>query len=109
MSWMNLKRIAVTGAISGALGMAAVGLGAGAGVANATPATPMTGPMPMTGPISWTQDKDDDWDDWKWKGPRGHRGGDWDGDWGPVGWPGRPGGCVTATDPSGLVTGTWCI
>ncbi|HZQ33333.1 MAG TPA: hypothetical protein VFB19_16565 [Mycobacterium sp.] len=91
---MNLTNLAATGAVAGALAFAAIGLGAG--VANAAPVSP------------WLQGHghghggDGDWD-----GP-GHDGGDWHGGWRGPGWP-VPVGCVSATDPSGLVTGSLCV
>lgn len=90
MTRIDLKKVATTVAISGALGLSALGLCAG--VANATPLTPMTGPVP------WSQDKGDH----GWDGP-GHG---WHDKWGPRGW---PIGCVNATDPTGLVTGSLCV
>ncbi len=98
MSKADLRRPAAAIAIAAGLGLTAIGLGAGA--ASATP------PVPHTGPVPWVQDDDHD-------GPsRGHwkHGDDWGpGQWrGPVGWP-VPVGCVSATDPSGLVAGTFCV
>ncbi len=95
MTRIDLKKLATAVTISGALGLFALGFCAG--VATAAPVTPMTGPAP------WSQDKGDhDWDGpgHDWHGPRGWRGP------GPIGW---PTGCVNATDPTGLVTGTLCV
>lgn len=95
MTRIDLKKFAIAVTISGSLGLSALGLGAG--LANADPLTPKTGPIP------WSQD------DGNGHGWHGH--GHDDGNWGP-GWrggPGWPGGCVAATDPSGLVTGQFCV
>ncbi|PXX08930.1 hypothetical protein [Mycolicibacterium moriokaense] len=92
---MNLKKIAAGAAITGALGFA--GLGLGAGVANAAPTSP------VVAGILWQQD-------------HGHGGGDWGhgdrGDWGDRGNWGYGGnydygpgwGCITG--PFGHFT--WC-
>jgi hypothetical protein len=75
--------------------------GWGAGIASATPISPVT---PVT---TWAQ------------GPghgHGHGGDDWDGDWGgpwygPGWYGGAPGinACVSATGPWGYVSGRVCI
>lgn len=73
---MNLKKIVTQGAIAGALGFTA--LGVGAGVANADQ------PIPSSPGMTWKLDNDDwdDWDDWN--------RGDWNrGDWNR-GWNGGP-------------------
>lgn len=88
-----MKKLAIAFTISGALGFSALGLGAG--VANADP-----------GFAPWTQDHDHDWD-WDGRG-RGH-GHDWGPKWRGPGYVGWPAGCVNATDPSGLVTGSLCV
>ncbi len=68
---MNMKTIVTQGAIAGALGFAA--LGVGAGVANADQ------PMPSSPGMTWKLDKPhwDDWDDWDDDWNRGNRG--WNG------------------------------
>ena len=74
--------------ITGALGVAAIGLGTG--VANAAPGAPNIDIVEKPHHDDW-----DDWDDWRgWDGPRY---------WGPVQ------ACISATGPFGYVTGTACI
>ena len=92
---MNLKKVAAGAAMTGALGF--IGLGLGAGVANAAPESPVTG-------ILWQQDHGDG-GDWG----HGDRGGDWGdrGNWGYGGgnWGyGGNWGCITG--PFGHLT--WC-
>jgi hypothetical protein len=68
---VTMKKIVTHGAIAGALGLTALGVGAGS--ANADQ------PIPSSPGMTWKLDKphwDDDWDDWD-DGPRG--GPRWDG------------------------------
>jgi hypothetical protein len=92
---MNLKKIAAGAAMTGALGVTALGLGAG--VANAAPASP------VVAGILWQQDRGHGGGDWGHGnyGDRGDRGG-----WGYGGNYGyQPGwGCITG--PFGHIT--WC-
>lgn len=94
---IDLKTIAAEATIAGALGLTALGMGAG--VANAAP------PSPVTSGTPWAQDKPHhgDWDDWDDRG-----------DWGGGPWYGGPGyggiqACISATGPFGYVTGSACI
>jgi hypothetical protein len=71
---VNAKKIGASAALTGA--MAVTALGVGAGLANAEQ------PVPSSPGMTWKLDRDD-WDDWDdWRGPRGPR---WDGPryWGP--------------------------
>jgi hypothetical protein len=97
---MDLKKIAAEATIAGALGLTALGIGAG--VASASPLVPATPGAP------WLQDKP------HWDGDGGH-GGHGDGNWGKGPGHGGPGfwnpidACITATGPYGYVAGYVCI
>jgi hypothetical protein len=99
---MNLKKLVGAAAITGALGLPAIGMGAG--VANAATAAPS-----IPGPVhtvqtpaehSPTQARLVNWDghdDWRWGDRGGWRGGGWGGPgwgggWGGPGWGGGWGG-----------------
>ena len=87
---MNLKKIAAGAAMVGALGLSAVGLGAG--VASAAPSAPVVTGWEQDHGGYWGHDGDGGWD---------NRGG-WDNN---RGWDNGPGwGCVTG--PFGHIT--WC-
>jgi hypothetical protein len=95
MTRFDIKKVSTTVAVSGALGFAALGLGAG--IANADPV------MPKTSPVMWSQD-DGGWD-WHGHGHDGDWGPRWD-DWGPgpVGW--AP-ACAAGT--IGVASGQLCL
>jgi hypothetical protein len=99
----DIKEIAAGATIAGALGLTALGMGAG--VAAATP------PLPAAPQAPWLQDKPH-WDgDGGHGGHGGHGGGDWGrgpGNWGP-GFLSPIDACIAATGPYGYVTGYVCI
>ncbi len=96
---MDLKKIAAEATIAGALGLTALGIGAG--VASAGPLFPAAPETP------WVQDKPHGDGD----GGHGHGGGNWGkgpglggpGFWNPID------ACITATGPYGYVAGYVCI
>jgi hypothetical protein len=98
---IKLKRMVVVTATSGALAVAAFGLGSG--LANATPMAPLTPGSPV-----WQDDG------WGW-GPghghgHGHGGYGWGAPWyGPGYYGGGITACVSASGPWGYVTGSICI
>src|SRR6478752_5873099 len=94
---MDIKKIAAGATIAGALGLTALGMGAG--VASATP------PLPATPQTPWLQDKPHG------DGNGGHGGGNWGkgpGHGGPGVW-NQIDACIAATGPYGYVTGYVCI
>ena len=103
---MKLMRILAEATIAGALGFTALGLGAG--VANASPLSPVVSGTP------WAQDGghghggggcDDGCGGGNW-GNQGNWGGG-GGNWGAPGWNGAPIGCISG--PVGWGTGFLCI
>jgi hypothetical protein len=98
---MKLMRILAEAAIVGALGLTAIGLGAG--VANANPPSPGVAgiPLPQDKPHGNHDGDGGDWGD----GGDGGRGGNWGV---PGGWNGGgPHGCISG--PVGWGTGFICI
>ena len=97
---MDIKKIAAGATIAGALGLTALGMGAG--VASAAP------PLPAAPGAPLLQDKPHGDGD---GGHGGHGGGDWGrgpGNWGP-GFLNQIDACIAATGPYGYVTGYVCI
>jgi hypothetical protein len=102
---MKLMKILADAIIAGALGFTAFGLGAG--VANASP------PSPVVAGIPWQQDRGhgdhgDGGDGGNWGGNWGDQG-NWGGggNWGAPGWGGGPIGCISG--PVGWGNGFICI
>ena len=98
---IKFKRMVVVTATSGALGVAALGLGSAP--ANATPTAPLTPGSPL-----WQDDG------WGWGPGYGHGHGHGGYGWGAPGYgPGWYGGginaCVSVSGPWGYVAGSICI